>query len=279
MEAFFDKVSIEAVAAYWDARPCNIRHSDKEIGTRAYFDEVEARKYFVEPHIPGFAEFARWRGRKVLELGCGIGTDTINFARAGAVVTAIDLSRKSLEVAQGRAELFGLSDHIRFFQADGEGLTGVVPVEPHDVVYSFGVIHHTPHPDAVLTELRRYLAPGGTLKLMVYNRRSWKVLWIVLSYGRGRFWRWQELVARHSEAQTGCPVTYVYSAAEMSRMVAAHGFRVRSFAIDHIFSYRIEDYVHYRYVREWYLRWMPQSLFRWFERRFGWHLMITAEAV
>src|SRR5207344_631505 len=73
------QASIQTVQEYWDARPCNIRHSDKPVGSREYFDEVEKRKYFVEPHIPGFAEFARWSGKRVLEVGCGIGTDTISF--------------------------------------------------------------------------------------------------------------------------------------------------------------------------------------------------------
>src|SRR5713226_3022404 len=99
--------SISEVSAYWNARPCNIRHSPKPVGTKEYFDEVEARKYFVEAHIPGFAEFERWRGKKVLEIGCGIGTATINFARAGAQVTTVDLSDKSMELARKRAAVFG----------------------------------------------------------------------------------------------------------------------------------------------------------------------------
>src|SRR6201987_815639 len=94
--------SIADVRKYWDDRPCNIRHSPKPVGSREYFDEVEARKYMVEPHIPGFAEFEKWRGKKVLEIGCGIGTDTLNFARHGARVTSVDLSEKSLELARQR---------------------------------------------------------------------------------------------------------------------------------------------------------------------------------
>jgi len=143
-------VDVPRVRDYWDARPCNIGHSPRQPGTREYFDEVEVRRYFVEPHIPRFAEFARWNGKKVLEIGCGIGTDTINFARHGASVTAVDISAKSLEVARERARIFGLQNRIHLYQADAEQLSRAVPAEPYDLVYSFGVIHHTPHPGAVL---------------------------------------------------------------------------------------------------------------------------------
>jgi 2-polyprenyl-3-methyl-5-hydroxy-6-metoxy-1,4-benzoquinol methylase len=274
----FEAIPLDVVQAYWDARPCNVRHSTKPLGTREYFDEVEARKYLVEPHIPAFADFAGWRDKRVLEIGCGIGTDTINFARAGAKVTAVDLSPKSLEIARERADVFGLADSIDFRCANGEELSASVPLEPYDLIYSFGVIHHSPHPDRILGELRRYLKPGGTLKLMVYYRYSWKVLWILLTEGRGRFWKLDEVVARHSEAQVGCPVTYVYSREQGRRLVESQGFRVVDVQVDHIFKYRIPDYVQYRYVTEWYFRWIPSAVFRQIERMFGWHLLITATA-
>ena len=146
-------------------------------------------------------------------MGCGIGTDSINFARAGAHLTAVELSSESLCIAAQRAEVMGVADRIRFVEANAEELTSVLDDEPYDLVYSFGVIHHTPHPERALAEMRALTAPGGTLKLMVYHRRSWKVFWIVAAQGHGRFWNTDELIAEHSEAQTGCPVTFSYTRA------------------------------------------------------------------
>ena len=71
MSSRFAEVPIGKVREYWDRRPCNIRHSPAPVGTRQYFDEVEQRKYVVEPHISAFAEFPRWAGKRVLEIGCG----------------------------------------------------------------------------------------------------------------------------------------------------------------------------------------------------------------
>ncbi|HMP00858.1 MAG TPA: class I SAM-dependent methyltransferase [Gemmatales bacterium] len=275
--ARFENKPIAEVQDYWNRRPCNIRHSPKPVGSREYFDEVEKRKYFVEPHIPSFADFPRWAGKRVLEIGCGIGTDTLNFARHGAQVTAVDLSEKSLEVARQRAEVFGLSDRIRFYQANGEELSQVVPVESYDLIYSFGVIHHTPHPGKVVAQLRDYAHPGTTLKVMVYHRWSYKVMWIMTKYGKLQFWKTNEIVTQHAEAQFGCPIAYIYSRSEGRQLVEEHGFKVRDLFVDHIFPYVIPEYVQYRYRKVWYFRWMPQWLFRALERRLGWHLCLTAE--
>src|SRR4051812_48017132 len=135
-----DSPLLAEVEAYWDDRPCNIRHSPKEIGTREYFDEVEARKYLVEPHIPHFAQFARWKQKRVLEVGCGIGTDAVNFARAGADYTGIDLSERSLNLARKRFDVFGLSG--TFVCCNAERISEFVEENAFDLVYSFGVIHH-----------------------------------------------------------------------------------------------------------------------------------------
>ncbi len=268
----FKDVNIHSVRSYWNERPCNIRHSQDEIGTRSYFDEVEKRKYFVEPHIPAFADFQRWKGKKVLEIGCGIGTDTINFARAGAIVTAVDLSEESLRIAELRARTFGL-DHIRFYQANAEALTSTVPVERYDLIYSFGVIHHTPHPESVMEQIRRYMDKDSTLKIMVYNRHSWKVFWILATYGKGALHKIDRLIAKHSEAQTGCPVTYAYTRNTVQQLLK--GFTITDLQIDHIFPYAIPAYKNYKYEKTWYFKWIPDALFHWMEKRWGWHLCVT----
>lgn len=272
----FHRVPIENVQQFWNRRPCNIRHSPRPIATREYFDEVEARKYLVEPHIPRFAEFPRWAGKKVLEIGCGIGTDTVNFARHGASVTAVDLSQRSLEIAHRRAEVYGLQDRIRVVWANAEELANHVEAEAYDLIYSFGTIHHTPHPEKVLRQIRHYCHPGTVVKIMVYHRYAWKALWILLTYGKGRFCRLPELMARYSEAQEGSPVTWTFSRSQIKTLMERHGFEVTEIWVDHIFPYRLLDYVDYRYAKVWYFRWMPEGLFRALERRFGWHLCVTA---
>ena len=272
----FANISVEAVRDYWNRRPCNIRHSQQPVGSKEYFDEVESRKYFVEPHIPGFAEFERWRGKQVLEIGCGIGTDTINFARHGAEVTVAELSDESLKVAQQRADVFGVGNNITFNNGNAEKLTDFVPVKHYDLVYSFGVIHHSPHPERILEQATQYVRPGSTLKVMVYNRLSWKVLWMVLKHGNGDFRKTKQLIAEHSEAQFGSPVTYAYTKRELRELLGRYGFRVDDVFVDHIFPWRIKDYVQYRYVKVWYFRWIPDKLFRKLERALGWHLCATA---
>ena len=252
---------IDEVRTYWDARPCNVRHSRSEIGTRQYFDEVDARRYFVEPHIVPFAEFDRWAGKSVLEVGCGIGTDTIRFARAGATVTAIDVSGQSLDLARRRAEVYGLEDRIRFVLADAEHLDQVLEGEMYDLIYSFGVLHHTPDPAAALVQLRRLCSDGSELRIMLYARNSWKAAMIDAGLDQ-------------PEAAAGCPIATTYSAAEAEELLK--DFRILEMRQDHIFPFSIERYVNHEYQLEPWFEAMPEEMFRALKRSFGWHLLIRA---
>lgn len=270
----FEQVPIQQVQNYWDARPCNLLHSPQPIGTREYFDEVERRKYFVEPHIHGFAEFSKWASKRVLEIGCGIGTDTINFARSGAEVTAIDLSGKSLEIAMQRAQVFGLRDHIRFYQGNCEKLDQIVPVEAYDLVYSFGVIHHTPHPDRAIEQIKKYLAADGELRLMVYSKVSYKLFWIMKEEGIWDMGRLDELIAKNSEAQTGCPVTYTYTFNEVQSLL--HGFEILEICKAHIFTWDIDAYKRYEYKKDAAWAGVSDNQLAELERELGWHTLVRA---
>ena len=252
---------IQTVQAYWNSRPCNIRHSPRPVGTKEYFDEVETRKYLVEPHIPAFAHFENWKGKKVLEVGCGIGTDTMNFARAGALVTAVDLSDQSLSLARQRAKVFGLEERITFHQADVEELNVSVPVEPYDLVYSFGVIHHTPNPSRAIAQMKNYMGGSSELRLMVYAKNSWKHIMIEAGFDQ-------------PEAQSGCPCAFTYSHDEVQDLLA--GFQVLDIRQDHIFPFVVEKYVKYEYeVVPWFAA-MPKEMFAALQKKLGWHLLITA---
>jgi SAM-dependent methyltransferase len=213
------------------------------------------------PH-PAFADFPL-AGKDVLEIGCGIGTDSANFARHGAKLDIVELSGESLALAQKRFEVYGLN--ATFIPGNSEELETLLPPgKTYDLIYSFGVIHHTPHPERVVAAAARHLKPDGEFRLMLYNRYSWKVFWIYLLTGWREPWNLSRLVAKYSEAQTGCPVTHVYSRRQARELL--QGFEIVSMAKTHVFPYRIEDYVQYRYIKCWYFRWLPDSWFGWLER-------------
>lgn len=252
---------IDRVRKFWDERPCNIRHSPAEVGTREYFDQVEARKYFVEPHIPRFAEFERWKGKKVLEIGCGIGTDAVNFARAGADYTGMELSARSLDLACKRFQIFGLPG--KFFLGNAEELVEIVPPKEYDLVYSFGVLHHTPRPERVVDQVMSYMHSDSEFRLMLYAHNSWKRAMIEAGLDR-------------PEAQAGCPIARTYTHDEVRLMLS--GFSEVEISQDHIFPYQIGPYRQYRYKKEPWFQAMPRAQFRVLELAFGWHLLIRCKA-
>ncbi len=159
----------ERVRVFWQAHPCGTKFSDAEIGTPEFFERVEAHRYEKEWHIPAAADFQNTRGLRVLEIGCGMGTDGAQFAKAGAIYTGIDLTDAAVELARKRFQVSGLKGEFRV--ADAERLD--FPEASFDLVYSHGVLHHTPDIEAAVREIHRVLKPGGRAMVMLYHRGSY----------------------------------------------------------------------------------------------------------
>jgi len=159
----------ERVRAFWQAHPCGTKFSDAEIGTREFFARIEAHRYAKEWHIPEAADFAGARGLRVLEIGCGLGTDGVRFAKAGADYTGVDLTDAAIELARKRFELSGLRGELRVSDAENLDFAD----ESFDLVYSHGVLHHTPDIARAVSEIHRVLKPGGRAIVMLYHRDSY----------------------------------------------------------------------------------------------------------
>lgn len=266
----------EDIKNFWNERPCNIKHSNSTFGSKKYFNEIEERRFFVESHILEFAQFEKWNNKNILEIGCGIGTDTINFARHGANVTSIDLSDKSIEIAKYRAKIFNLENKIKFINGNAECLEDLINNEKKfDLVYSFGVLHHTLNPENILKQIYKFSNSETEIKIMVYNKYSWKALWILFKYAKFRLWNIKDYIQKYSEAQNGCPRTLVFSKKELIKLMEKNNFEIQEIQIKHIFKYKIEDYINYCYVKPLYFRYMPSFLFSYLENKFGWHLCVN----
>ncbi len=167
------------VKGFWERNPLGLRENSeamRELGTKAFFEHVERRRYAREWHIRALVPFARGRNKTVVELGCGLGTDAVQWARAGANYVDLDLAREQVNIASKRFDLLGLSGN--FFEGDAENLPFVS--EAADFAYSYGVLHHTPDMERALDELYRILQPGGTAVVMLSHRHSLQMLRIFL---------------------------------------------------------------------------------------------------
>ena len=253
-------VTIEEVKKFWNDRPCNVKHSSKDIGTKEYFNEVEKKKFFVEPHILKFTYFPSCEGKKVLEIGCGLATVGANFAFHGADYTGVELSEESLELAKKRFKVFEQTG--KFYSGNAEELSSFVPVETYDLIYSFGVIHHSPHPEKIISEIKNYMNENSVLKIMLYAKDSWKNYMI-------------ESGLDQPEAQYGCPIAKTYTKQDVIELL--EGYEVLSIEQDHIFPYQVEPYKKGEYIKQPWFESMPDKMFRTLEKNLGWHLLITAK--
>jgi ubiquinone/menaquinone biosynthesis C-methylase UbiE len=153
----------------WDHDPAgSVAVEDDPLGTPESFRKVEAHRYAEQPWMHDTFHYDRYRGQRVLEIGVGLGTDHLQFARAGARLTGIDLTQRCIDLTAARFEQERLES--RLIQMDAEGLE--FEEDSFDAVYSFGVLHHTPSPERAFREVRRVLRPGGVFIGGLYNERS-----------------------------------------------------------------------------------------------------------
>jgi ubiquinone/menaquinone biosynthesis C-methylase UbiE len=259
------------VREHWAAEPCGTREVSVD-DRKTFFAKVEAERYAGEPEIPKFARWERGRGKRVLEIGVGAGTDFVNWARHGAVLSGIDLTQQGVDLAGERLALEGLSADLRV--ADAENL----PFEDDsfDIAYSYGVLHHSPDTEKTISEVHRVLKPGGTALIMLYNLRSWTAwnVWAIQCLAKLRPWkspRWA--VFHHLES----PGTKAYTEEETRDLFAAFAsatMRTSFLPGDMLSMSRSEKYrgALARFVFSVY----PRPLVRWLGPRFGFARLIEA---
>ena len=250
--------SIETIKEYWNSRPCNLNHSQLEKGTKEYFDEVESKKHFVEPHILKFADFSNCNNLKVLEIGCGLGTAAVNFIRNGANYTGLELSDESLKLTKQRLDVYDLSGEL--YNINCEEDISFLGLNSFDLIYSFGVIHHSPNPTKIIENVYKLLKPGGVFKLMLYAENSWKKMLI-------------DKEQEQYEAQNGCPLAFTYTNEQVYELLK--DFKNINIFQTHIFPYKINPYKNNIYIKEDWFEAMPDNMFKILEEKLGWHLCIT----
>ncbi len=243
--------TVQTVKDFWQSHVNNEYYTDASRASDSYFQEIEDRRYGYHYHLRElFSRLAGSRGT-LLEVGCGIGVDSIQLAKCGFDVTAVDLTENALAVAKEFAAQRGV--RIDFRLGNAEGLD--FPDGSFDVVYSFGVLHHTPDIERSVAEVRRVLEPGGTAYVMLYHRDSLvnlvhKLLRLPYESPRDR--------------KDHCPVVYTFSRRGVRRLFRE--FSAVSVRAEYPFTFGFGPLGTHT----------PLWLRRVLGRAIGWHLMITA---
>lgn len=254
----------------WGEDPCGAEGDrESEFGTREFFNSIERVRYQqYAPWMPELMGFNQFSGARLLEVGCGMGTDLLQFSRGGALCTGIDLTPRSIAITRHRFELFG--EKGDFMIADGERLP--FADGSLDVVYSNGVLHHTPDTAGAILELHRVLKPGGIAKVMVYHKNSinyWGEMMLHRGLLRGELIRGhspEDIMSRWVEYSEhgGRPLVKAYSRQHARTLFSK--FREVKIDVEQLLRRELPLLGHI----------IPESLFGSLRTNFGWNLIVTA---
>jgi ubiquinone/menaquinone biosynthesis C-methylase UbiE len=238
----------DAVRAFWERGPVGTdTRITGDLAPRSpeWFAQIEENRYAREPFIHAVAQFTRHRGERLLEIGVGAGSDHLQWARAGCICHGVDLTDAAIETTRAHLALHGLASDLR--RVDAESLP--FADASFDVVWSWGVIHHSEHPERIIAEIHRVLRPGGVFLGMLYNRHSLAVLaeWLKHALLAGRPWRSFADVLRHHFESVG---TKAYTPRELDALLAA--FPARDIAT-YMTPYDVQHWP------RWIAGWFPQS--------------------
>jgi SAM-dependent methyltransferase len=245
--------TIDEVRSYWSEHIHDLEITQHPVGSRGFFEDLDQYHFEKLHHLPRLVDFDGYRGRMVLEVGCGAGVDLARFAKGGADVTGVDLTASAIQLARANFEQQGLAG--RFEVADGEHLP--FPDTTFDLVYAHGVVQYTANPQQLVDECRRVLKPGGQAVFQVYNRISWlNALSKLMKVG-----------LEHDDA----PVLLKFSGSEFRRLLS--GFREVTIVPE---RFPVKSRLHGGWKGAVYnglfvgtFNTLPRALVR----RFGWHLL------
>jgi len=248
----------ETIVKYWDRQPCNIKHGSSPIGSLEFFKEQSQKRYRAEPHIKDFAQFDLYQGKRVLEVGCGIGADAAEFARHGAEYVGIDISAESVKLAKQRFHAEGLPGNFYVHN----GIDDLSEFGKFDLVYSFGVVHHYVNEDKIIDNIHKVLKPNGEFKMMVYATHSWK--YAMIQKGLDQY-----------EAQADCPYAKCYTKEDVHTLLGDQ-FSNIEVKQAHCFMYNVLKYKQGIYELEpWFLA-MSEEMRTAVREHLGWHLLVKA---
>jgi len=279
-------MDIEKVKSFWDENPCGSLEDDN--------------RYIDQPKIPLYADFKAYRGKTVLEIGCGAGHDGLEFVNAGAIYVGIDLSDESINTTRKRFNIAKKACVLR--KANAENI--IAYDNSFDHVYSFGVIHHSPNPEKIVDEIYRVLKADGTATIMLYNKTSFyyllevkiirKLFFLICHerelcnavftlFGKHKAQRFETFREKLAEMKTinknptkeewlsmntdsvFCPISRVYSKADIKKLF--HKFTEVKTSVWFIDKYCSSLWLAFGWIT-------PKFLERWLEIHFGWFRMI-----